>query len=78
VDAVCKVEQWQWEGQSYLITVSRHSRGTYTAETELGPGDRIISDGRSAEDVLRAHRAMLPLALLARGGMGRLNISHRR
>jgi hypothetical protein len=61
------VEHWWWEDQCYLISVYQDARRAfYTAETRLGPGDKIISDGRSVEDALRKHRMMLPVALLAR------------
>jgi len=46
-------ERFLWEGKSYLVHVYRHAvrreRRLHMAETVLGPGDTIISDGRSPE-----------------------------
>jgi hypothetical protein len=36
------------------------------AETPLGPGDCVISDGRSPEEVLQTQETILPLAILSR------------
>ena len=66
MDALCWVEEWLWYDQRYVIRVHRRDGGTYMAETLLRPGDKLISDGDSIESVLRTHKAMLPLALMAR------------
>ena len=59
-----------WDGKSYMVNVYRRSqekeRGSHMAETTLGPGDRVISDGRSPEEVLRQHQTILPVAILSR------------
>lgn len=63
-------QHFLWEGKSYTVHVYRNStrrRGSlHIAETELAPGDTIISDGRSAEEVLRKQQTVLPLAILSR------------
>jgi hypothetical protein len=63
-------KHFQWEDKCYLVHVYRHERknlrGSHMAETALGPGDSIISDGSSPEDVLRKHQTILPLAILSR------------
>jgi hypothetical protein len=61
MDTLCKVEHCWWEDQCYLIYVYQDARSAfYTAEITFGPGDRIISDGRSMEDALEQLRDLLP------------------
>jgi hypothetical protein len=63
MDALCWTEPFVWHGQCYDITVSRQTGGKcYTAETVLGPGDKVISDGRSVEDAVEQLRDVLPVA----------------
>lgn len=63
-------KRFLWDGQSYMVHVYRRSlakeRASHMAETTLGPGDSVISDGRSPEDVLHKHQTVLPLAILSR------------
>jgi hypothetical protein len=63
-------EQFIWEGKCYLMHVYRHAqtlqRCSHMAATTLAPGDTIISDGRSVEEVLRKQQSILPLAILSR------------
>ena len=63
-------ERFLWEGKSYLVHVYRHvarrERRFHMAETVLGPGDTIISDGRSPEEALHKQQTVLPLAILSR------------
>ena len=63
-------EHFLWEGKSYLVHVYRHvvrrERGLHMAETVLGPGDTIISDGRSPEEALHKQQTVLPVAILSR------------
>ena len=63
-------ERFLWEGKSYLVHVYRHAvrreRSLHMAETVLGPGDTIISDGRSPEEALHKQQTVLPLAILSR------------
>ena len=63
-------EHFLWEGKSYLVHVYRHvvrrERGLHMAETVLGPGDTIISDGRSPEEALYKQQTVLPVAILSR------------
>lgn len=63
-------KHFEWEDKCYLVHVyrhvQRHNRGSHMAETALGPGDSIISDGSSPEDVLQKHQTILPLAILSR------------
>lgn len=73
MDTASHVEYWWWGSEWYLIYVREDaSRKLSTAETQLGPGDRVISDGRSVEDALQMHWAVLPLALCAREHRGRV------
>jgi hypothetical protein len=63
-------ERFLWEGKSYVMHVYRHAakkaRCLHMAETVLGPGDTIISDGRSPEEALHKQQTVLPLAILSR------------
>lgn len=63
-------ERFLWEGKSYLVHVYRHAvrrdRGLHMAETVLGPGDTIISDGRSPEEALHKQQTVLPVAIWSR------------
>lgn len=63
-------EHFLWQGQRYLICVYRYRNGkarcSHVAETALGPDDVVVSDGRSAEEVLRKQQAVLPLAIMSR------------
>jgi hypothetical protein len=61
---------FQWEGKSYLVHIyrhmARHERCCHMAATVLGPGDTIISDGRSPEEALHKQQTILPLAIFSR------------
>jgi hypothetical protein len=61
---------FQWEGKHYLVHIYRqmagHARCCHMATTVLGPGDTIISDGRSPEEALHKQQVILPLALFSR------------
>jgi hypothetical protein len=63
-------EHFQWDGKCYLVHVYCRSlgkeRGSHMAETTLGPGDSVISDGHSPEEVLHKHQTILPVAILSR------------
>ena len=63
-------ERFLWEGKSYLVHVYRHAvrreRRLHMAETVLGPGDTIISDGHSPEEALHKQQTVLPVAILSR------------
>lgn len=63
-------ERFLWGGKSYVVHVYRHAvkqeRCVHMAETVLGPGDTIISDGRSPEEALHKQQTVLPLAILSR------------
>ena len=63
-------EHFLWDGKCYLVRVYRRplskERGSHMAETTLGPGDSVISDGRSPEEVLHKQQTILPLAILSR------------
>lgn len=63
-------KRFQWDGKNYTVRVYRRAlgkeRGSHMAETTLGPGDSIISDGRSPEEVLMQHQTILPLAIMSR------------
>ena len=70
-------ERFLWEGKSYVVHVYRHAakreRCLHIAETVLGPGDTIISDGRSPEEALHKQQTILPLAIMSRS---LLELSH--
>ena len=63
-------ERFLWEGKSYVVHVYRHAakreRCLHIAETVLGPGDTVISDGHSPEEALHKQQTILPLAILSR------------
>lgn len=63
-------EHFLWEGKCYLVHVYRQAapraRHLHMAETVLGPGDTIISDGHSPEEALHRQQTVLPLAILSR------------
>lgn len=63
-------EHFLWDGKCYLVHVYRRprcsGRGSHMAATILGPGDSVISDGGSPEEVLQRHRTILPAAILSR------------
>lgn len=63
-------ERFLWEGKSYVVHIYRHAakkeRCLHMAETVLGPGDTIISDGRSPEEALHKQQTVLPVAILSR------------
>jgi hypothetical protein len=63
-------EPLQCEGKHYLVhiyrQVARPERCCHMATTVLGPGDTIISDGRSPEEALRRLQTILPLAIFSR------------
>jgi hypothetical protein len=70
-------ERFLWEGKSYVVDVYRHAakqeRCLHIAETVLGPGDTVISDGRSPAEALHKQKTILPLAILSRS---LLELSH--
>jgi len=63
-------ERFLWEGKYYLMHVYRHAqarqRCSHMAATTLAPGDTIITDGRSVEEVVLKQQRVLPLAILSR------------
>jgi hypothetical protein len=63
-------EHFLWDGKCYLVHVYRrplyNGRGSHMAETTLGPGDSVITDGISPEEALQKHRTILPVAILSR------------
>ncbi len=69
MDIVYYVEHWVWKGQDVVTRVYRRARDCYTAESALDILDKVVTDGRSADEVLRAHLRVLPVALLARDAL---------
>lgn len=63
-------QHFLWDGKRYPVHVYRSAqpkvRGSHIAETPLGPGDNVISDGRSPEEVLQKQHMILPLAIFSR------------
>ncbi len=62
--------QFLWEGKAYPMHIYRQSqvreRGSHMAATTLAPGDTIITDGRSVEEVVLKQQRVLPVAILSR------------
>jgi hypothetical protein len=62
--------QFLWQGHWYPIYIYRHrqarARCSHMAATTLAPGDTIITDGRSVEEVLLKQQRVLPVAILSR------------
>jgi len=56
----------QIDGRPYEVAVYLRSDGSHIARTIFAPGDIIIHDGLSLEEVLDKHRRMLPLAVDSR------------
>jgi hypothetical protein len=54
------------EGEEYLIEVFERADGSHFAQTIFSPGDVIISDGVSLDEVLLKHQNLLPLAVRSR------------
>ncbi len=69
MDTVHYIEHWVWKGQDVVTRVYPQARGCYTAESALDILDKVVTDGRSADEVLRAHLRVLPVALLARDAL---------
>ena len=67
MDKVHDIEHWEWKGQDVVTQVFQRSRDCYTAESALDILDKVVTDGRSEDEALRAHLRVLPVVLLARG-----------
>jgi hypothetical protein len=52
--------------RDYEIAVYSRPDGNHVARTVLGPGDVIINDGITCEEVLAKHQRLLPLAINSR------------
>ena len=63
---LCSVETVCCQGHTVFVEISQHTATHFTAETAFAYDDRIITDGKSEEETLRCHYAVLPLALMAR------------
>lgn len=50
----------------YNVEVFSRQDGTHIAKTVFAPGDVIINDGASLEEVLEKHSRLLPLAIDSR------------
>lgn len=55
--------QFELNGERFGIEIFFTAAGRYFAKTCLGEGDVIITDGGSAEEVLKKHENLLPLAV---------------
>ncbi len=53
-------------GRPYEVAVYLRSDGSHLARTIFAPGDVIIHDGLSLEEVLAKHQRLLPLAIDSR------------
>jgi hypothetical protein len=54
------------DGSQYEVSVYLRSDGSHIARTVFAPGDIIINDGVSFEEVLAKHQRLLPLAVDSR------------
>ncbi len=66
MNRLCRIERFRLQGMGFETWISRTDKGYYSAMTRLGIGDRVISDAPSADEALRTHLRVLPLALPAR------------
>ena len=70
MNALCKTEHFVRHGKSYATQVYEHTTRsgshTYSAETQLSPGDKIITSGLSLDQTIREHSETFPMALLSR------------
>lgn len=55
-----------FSGRDYEVLVYSRPDGSHVAKTFFHPGDVIINDGLSLEEVLCKHRNLLPLAVNSR------------
>lgn len=66
----------QYEKKIYRTRVYRFPKKNggfiHTAETVLGSGDNIVSDGNTIEEVLAKQQQVLPLALFSRDVLKRV------
>lgn len=53
-------------GRQYEVAVYVRPDGLHSARTIFAPGDIIVNDGPSLEEVLSLHRRLLPLAIDSR------------
>jgi hypothetical protein len=62
--------------KTYMTRLYRYPKKNggfiHTAETVLGSGDNIVSDGNTLEEVLAKQRQILPLALFSRDVLRRV------
>ncbi len=65
-------------GRPYEVAVFLRSDGSLTAQTIFAPGDIIIHDGHSLEEVLAKHQRLLPLAIDSRQVLSELRSNDRR
>ncbi|WP_432822905.1 hypothetical protein [Trichloromonas sp.] len=63
------------DGRPYEVTVYLRSDGSHIARTIFSPGDVIIHDGPSLEEVLAKHQRLLPLAVDSRLMLSELRCS---
>ena len=70
MDALCKTEHFVRHGKHYTTRVYQHTTGSgshaYSAETQLSPGDKIITSEFSLDQTIREHLETFPMALLSR------------
>lgn len=67
---LCQIDHCLWNEQYYPIHVYERvlesSRRSYSAETMIAPGDKMITDALTLESVLAKHKEWLAYALEAR------------
>jgi hypothetical protein len=62
-------------GRQYEVAVYLRSDGSHLARTIFAPGDIIIHDGPSLDEVLAKHQRLLPLAVDSRQVLSELRCS---
>lgn len=53
-------------GEIFSISIYSNTSGRFFAQTCLGEGDFIITDGSTVPDALKKHEELLPLAISTR------------
>lgn len=58
--------EFELNGELFNISIYSNTSGRFFAQTCLGEGDLIITDGPTVPDALKKHEGLLPLAISTR------------
>lgn len=58
--------EFELNGEVFNISIYSNTSGRFFAQTCLGEGDLIITDGLTVPDALKKHEDLLPLAISTR------------